>query len=680
MVISKINKSINYPERKGLYVKDNAREVELYKMIVNDVDSLIAIGSSQTLEELIFFPIYLVNRDRKVVQIGLYETRSGETMATSDIIKREPLLFGFVNKKFLLENRIVPSEFQIEEIDMNTMVIEDAVELDRDAVELKEVVDAVELKEEKVDELEEEEEPQCKDDPEKPRVFTICVNKQPLCILIEGAAIPPTLKEETVADMNTEYVKKSSDYWVNKFAKSDNYSFSVTETNGDCFFASIRNALANIAQQTSVGKLRALLAQEATPELFQNYLEQFEMYAKELDANNKQIAEWDKELVVLNSRFAAVNDRDARLQVTAQIDELTKKRSQLDHERSMTKTLLEEFTFMKGINSIDKFKMVLKRSEYWADTWAISTLERLLNIKFIILSGDAYKQKDLSGVLRCGQLNDTVLETKGVFEPDFYIMVDHAKKHYQTIGYKQKFIFTFAEVPYFMKKLVVEKCMEKDAGVFALIPDFKQFKESLALKVPVPSVGLKPSVLGLNPEVRYDDDIHLVFHSKSSTALPGKGTSEKLSDKSKLKEFSVLATIPLWRRKLSDEWINPDNMPIEQFKLDGHAWASVEHYLLASKFKGSKDLYNKFSLDVDSEIGKDLSAAKRFAKDNRTSVDPKYDKKAATIAALQAKFGQNDEFKKLLLATNKAKLSYFVKESEPVAYEELMSVRDQLQP
>ena len=106
----------------------------------------------------------------------------------------------------------------------------------------------------------------------------------------------------------------------------------------------------------------------------------------------------------------------------------------------------------------------------------------------------------------------------------------------------------------------------------------------------------------------------------------------------------------------------------------------MEHYLLASKFKGSKDLYTKFSLDVDSEIGKDLSAAKRFAKENRASVDPKYDKKAATIAALHAKFTQNEDLKKLLLATNKAKLSYFVKESEPVAYEELMSVRDQLRP
>ena len=669
MVGSKINKSINYPESKGIYMKDSAREVELYKMIFDDVDSLIAIGSGQdSFPDLTFFPVYLVKLDRKVMKIGLYEVRTGESTSVSDIIKREPLLFGFVNKQFLLDNRINPSEFQIKNDDV---VLQEDV---KDEV-VQDVQEDPVVQEDAVVQEEDQEEPQCKDDPDKPRVFTICVNKQPLCILIEGAAIPPTLKEETAADMNTEYVKKSSDYWVNKFAKSDNYSFSVTETNGDCFFASIRNALANIAQQTSVGKLRALLSQEATPELFQNYLEQFEMYAKELDANNKQIIEWDKELVSLNGQFTAANDRDIRMQITNQIDELTKKRNQLDSERSMTKTLLEEFTFMKGINSIDKFKMVLKRSEYWADTWAVSTMERLLNIKFIILSGDAYKQKDLSGVLRCGQLNDTVLETKGVFEPDFYIMVDHAKKHYQTVGYKQKFIFTFSEIPYFMKKLVVEKCMERDAGVFALIPDFKQFKESLVLKVPVPSVGLNPSVV--NSEVRYDDDIHLVFHSKSSSALPGKGTSEKLENKSKLKEFSELAAIPQWRRKLSDEWINPDNMPIEQFKLDNHTWASVEHYLLASKF--SKDLFDKFSLDSGLESGKDLLAAKRLAKENRTKIDPKYDAKKATLTALQAKFTQNEDLKKLLLATNKAKLSYFVKESEPVAYEELMTVRDQLQ-
>ena len=74
---------------------------------------------------------------------------------------------------------------------------------------------------------------------------------------------------------------------------------------------------------------------------------------------------------------------------------------------------------------LEKFKKKIRSCEFWAETWAISTLERILNIKFIILSSEAYKLDDLSNVLQCGQLNDTILQNMGVFNPEFYIMVDY---------------------------------------------------------------------------------------------------------------------------------------------------------------------------------------------------------------------------------------------------------------
>ena len=37
---------------------------------------------------------------------------------------------------------------------------------------------------------------------------------------------------------------------------------------------------------------------------------------------------------------------------------------------------------MKHVDTLDKFKAIIKKCEFWADTWAISTLERILNIKF----------------------------------------------------------------------------------------------------------------------------------------------------------------------------------------------------------------------------------------------------------------------------------------------------------
>lgn len=65
----------------------------------------------------------------------------------------------------------------------------------------------------------------------------------------------------------------------------------------------------------------------------------------------------------------------------------------------------------------------------------------------------------------------------------------------------------------------------------------------------------------------------LVFYSGSSvTALPGKGTHEKAVDK------SVYRLLP------RDFRIMFSNLYVSPFELDGHVWASVEHYYHASKY------------------------------------------------------------------------------------------------
>jgi len=52
--------------------------------------------------------------------------------------------------------------------------------------------------------------------------------------------------------------------------------------------------------------------------------------------------------------------------------------------------------------------------------------------------------------------------------------------------------------------------------------------------------------------------------------------------------------------------------------------------------------------------------------------------KQEMYAAQYAKFTQNEELKRLLLATNKAKLSYYSKGSPPVIYDDLMLIRDKI--
>ena len=85
---------------------------------------------------------------------------------------------------------------------------------------------------------------------------------------------------------------------------------------------------------------------------------------------------------------------------------------------------LTEFKFIADVNNLIQFKEVLKTSNYWADTWAISTLEKLLNIKFIIFSEHLYNDYGKDQVLQCGQLNDEELEKQGKFNPDYYILVN----------------------------------------------------------------------------------------------------------------------------------------------------------------------------------------------------------------------------------------------------------------
>ena len=60
----------------------------------------------------------------------------------------------------------------------------------------------------------------------------------------------------------------------------------------------------------------------------------------------------------------------------------------------------------------NQFKEFIKTSNFWADTWAITTIEKKLNIKIIILSEEAYNNKDMDSIMICGQLNDQELENK----------------------------------------------------------------------------------------------------------------------------------------------------------------------------------------------------------------------------------------------------------------------------
>jgi len=679
MVLSKIDGDISYPELKSVDSGDIKMEANLYQLEIKDVDVIIAVGNAKnTFEEknVLYFPIYLVKHNNKVIQIGLYEIKASDYLSylddytNLDVEKlNEPLIYSFATKELLNKLRLEPD-----------------VPLRR--------VEGSKKKGEITDSEDEKDENEKEEESKYNEYYEIPEERKDTFILTKGVPIPPQLKEEShkqAKDYREKYHQSPADTWIEKYMMNPNYNIIDNEGGGDCLFATVRDAFSSIAQQTSVNKLRKKLSDEADDKIFEGYKEQYDMYNVSLITDTNKSKELESEYLMLKQRFASTIDRNEQKIISEEAKKVKKEHDRIIEEKKITSRILQEYKFMKGVDVLEKFKSKIKRCEFWADTWAISTLERVLNIKFVILSSEAYNSGDTKNVLNCGQLNDSILENKGVFNPEFYIIVDHTGNHYKLIGYKKKMIFKFSEMPYDIKKMVADKCLETNAGPFAIIPDFQKFKNGLKKQVKeVEYDDLSESkIRGL-----YDDTVVFLFYSKSGNkSLPGKGSGEKISN-DRLKEYSELATIPEWRKKLSNLWVSkkPEG-EIIPFTLDNHQWASVEHYYQASKFKKShQEFYLSFSLDSGTDLSKDPLLAKaaggksgklkgQLLRPIEVTLDPDFFGKRHKLemyAAQYAKFTQNEDLKRLLLATNDAKLTHYIRGSPPVVFDDLMLIRDKI--
>ena len=48
----------------------------------------------------------------------------------------------------------------------------------------------------------------------------------------------------------------------------------------------------------------------------------------------------------------------------------------------------------------------------------------------------------------------------------YYVLADHNGSHYKLITYNGKRIFTFETIPYDIKQMIIDKCMEKTSWYF----------------------------------------------------------------------------------------------------------------------------------------------------------------------------------------------------------------------
>jgi hypothetical protein len=243
----------------------------------------------------------------------------------------------------------------------------------------------------------------------------------------------------------------------------------------------------------------------------------------------------------LKRRISTIHDRAQQQLMIGGAKKLVMEHNMKLDEVKYTKLLAGQYDYMKEVRSTQQLKERMMTSLYWPDAWGVATMERVLNMKFVFFSSNAYETGDIDNVLQCGGPDtiDAAILKRGVFEPTAYILIDKGivmtmagagrgsggrtmamegggrsprsrsrspraaaatgtgttgtgtggfiskttnRNTYKLITYKTHGILAFSELPYDIKLLITTKCLETQAGAFCFIPQFKLFQKELGIR------------------------------------------------------------------------------------------------------------------------------------------------------------------------------------------------------
>jgi len=662
-------------------------DATMYEIELLGKEVRIAIGRGKTdKKDILYYPMYLINTDDRVVkQIGVFEIRAdqaSEVLDDDDDLDIDklpyPLIYSFVTAGMLeadSRGKTAPAVASVASV-----VALDEAQPDAEAAVVEE-----EVVEEVVEVAAEG------------QVVDEAANA--LRSKMKALAIPAQTKD-TAQSEHDEYKKQPDQPWIQTHMQNNHFGITDNEGGGECLFAVIRDAYRTRGKYVEVPELRRKLAAEATEDVFQNYKEKHTMTAESIATTSAEMRGLVEANAQLKQRLERTTEAKEQQAIIAESRRNAAQFKRMKSELALSKELLQDFHFMKNVNTLEDFREMLKSCAFWADTWAISTLERILRIKLIILSSERFHAGEMGGVLQCGQLNDRILEDQGTFEPDFYVMTEHTGMHYKLVTYRGEALLTFREIPYDIKIMVIEKCMERNAGPYYLIPQFRTFREEeLGLKGLEEDQAVNANAdrssgsahalvsahaSGSAHEPLYDDAAVFQFYSKSmDKPLPGTGSGETI-ERADIPKYAELAKeTPQWRKMLSNVWEPPgDDRDKALFTLDDHKWRTLEHYLQGSKFrKENPKHYLQFSLDSDSDLSKSpamLNAKDDKHKDIKLDADHSAREEKEREDAQYAKYSQNSYLADMLLNTRNAKLVQFRRGKPPIVCDELMRVRHRL--
>ena len=679
MVKSKLNPNINYHEYSHLEEEDFNYNTPLFQLQLLRDPQKVVIGLGQLnynfakRYSVVYSPIYLFNSEMEFMkQIGVYEIQSNQVKMDEsgdlDVSRLTPLLYGFVNTELLRKSRaktsvaaaaaVDPKKTKAEINEIKKSLGKALVKYDAGVNTAGVNTAGVNIND--IDDDDHDDDMSDTDGTDIGTVFGIDARQKHL---LSGASILPLqTKEQSELERRQYKPNPAADLWIQKYLRNKYFNFIDNEGASDGFFAVIRDALLTQGRTTTILELRKQLADEVGDEVFRAYREKFALYHNLTRTQTRETKELVNNYNDIKRRISSIHDRAQQQLMIAGAKKMVIEHNHKHDEMKYTKLLAGQYDYMREVRSTDQLKERIMTSLYWPDAWAVATMERVLNMKFIVFSRDAYESGDIDNVLQCdnGAGIDSIdpsIRKRGVFEPTAYILIgkgvslsnsrtttamiggaprsprnrsprnthrsapDSKLTTYNLITYKTHGVLAFSELPYDIKLLVTTKCLETQSGAFCLIPQFKMFQRELGIRVDeIPNESLDDLLEEVHMDSTssgnnnnnnrtngthlYTPDILFQFYSNSNpNALPGSGAGEKIPETEKI-HFHKLTTFDNWRRKLSNSWNEP-------FNLDNHVWQSVEHYYQGSKFKNNnREFYLKFSLDSRSELSSDPVLAK----------------------------------------------------------------------
>ena len=739
MVKSKLSSDVNYHEYSHLEEEDFNYNTPLYNVKIIGITVIVGVGQLNykfsKKSNIVYIPIYLFNAEYEFVkQIGVYEMHTDNVKMDHtgdiDINNLKPLLYGFVTRETLHKSLV-----KVKDNNYKTSVISSGNNITSNSnsnsnsskskeVEMQKALNEIKksLGKTSTDTVHSEsadadaDSGSDSDTTDADMLFGIDAKQKHA---LSGATILPLQTKDQSELERKQYKFNSKDIWIQKYMRNKYFSLMENEGGSDSLYAVIRDALLTQGRSVTIHELRKQLADEVTDDVFKKYREKYALYHGILKTQNSESKEKIDQYNDYKRRISSIHDRPQQQLMIAGAKKLAIEHNLKLDEIKYTKLLSSQYDYMKEVRNTEQLKERMQTSLYWPDTWAIATMERVLNMKFVFFSSRAYNAGDIENVIQCGGVEtiDPLILKKSLFEPTAYIMIDKGgivltsasasgkssnatgKDLYKLMTYKTHGVFAFSEMPYDVKLLITTKCLESQSGSFCLIPQFKLFQKELGIRVE--SRMSSQSIDDILEEVHmdtngsssrsgshlYSPDIVFQFYNKSDPIpLPGTGSGEKIPEEDKI-HFQKLATFDNWRRKLSNFWQEP-------FIHDNHTWQSVEHYYQGSKFKNNnREFYLKFSLDSRSELASDPVIAKAAGSKNgklnnaiirpsRITFDPDFFShgrgEREMEDALYAKFYQNKNLTDILLATRNAKLVQYQRGSLPIVSHHLMRVRHKL--